>query len=32
MTGNRLRLNTQELSLKTKFDTKEMTYHGKLAV
>jgi len=25
-------LNTQELSLKTKFDTKEMTYHGKLAV
>jgi hypothetical protein len=25
-------LNTQQLSLKTKFDTKEMTYHGKLAV
>jgi hypothetical protein len=25
-------LNTQMMSLKTKFDTKEMTYHGKLAV
>jgi hypothetical protein len=25
-------LNTQQVSLKTKFDTKEMTYHGKLAV